>query len=299
LSARLLHTKKIRSGKLDLNPAMMQPIENDVIMNSEKQMESKPTLSRRKFLVRAGAGSLPVVMSLQSGSAWGCVELNCTPGQTSLSASGSQVASVTANKTAAPYQRPQWSNINEIISAFNADFDSWLLATYNKVLTTRSSNGKDSSGRKLYTFTTLSKTNYTTWWDCVRAGGNNTVVYTNAPGTSCIASGCKTYDKTTTREPGNHNGFVVVSNTNCGDICPGMSGKVGTVLKGVDCVDRSVIAALVGSIWERHPEYIARYGNKKCFPEPSVLTAAYAKAKTQGKLADLHSLIKLYMSPLK
>ena len=51
------------SVKLDLNPALMQPIENDVIMNSEKQMESKPTLSRRKFLVRAGAGHNYVVLN--------------------------------------------------------------------------------------------------------------------------------------------------------------------------------------------------------------------------------------------
>ncbi len=269
-------------------------------MNSEKQMESKPTLSRRKFLVRAGAGSLPVVMSLQSGSAWGCVELNCTPGQTSLSASGSQVASVTANKTTTPYTRPQWSNLNEIISAFNADFDSWLLSTYNSTLCTRkTTTSKDSSGRTLYTFTAISKSNFTTWWNNVRSGGNSVTLYTNAPGSYCIATNCKTYNKSNTRQPGNYNGFVVISNTNCNDICPGMSGKVGAVLKGTDCPERSVIAAIVGSIWERHPEYILRYGDKKCFPETSVLVSAYAKAKAQGKLADLHSLIKLYMSPLK
>jgi hypothetical protein len=279
---------------------MMQPIENDVIMNSEQQMETKPTLSRRKFIVRAGAGSLPVVMSLQSGSAWGCVELNCAPGQTSLSASGSQVASVTANKTAAPYKRPQWSNMSEIISAFNVDFDAWLLDTYKKPLTYRKlTTQKDSSGRSLYSFTAISKSNFTTWWNNVRVGGNTNTLYTNAPGTMCIASSCAPYNKANTRQPGNFNGFLVVSNTNCTDICTGMSGKVGTVLKGIDCPERSVIGALIGSIWERHPEYIARYGDKKCFPEPSILVAAYTKAKTQGKLSELHSLIKLYMSPLK
>lgn len=292
--------KKKLSVKLDLNPALMQPIENNVIMNSEKQMESKPTLSRRKFLVRAGAGSLPVVMSLQSGSAWGCIELNCTPGQTSLSASGSQVASVTANKTVAPYKRPQWSSLNEIISAFNVDFDGWLLETYKKTLCRRqATKTKDASGRTLYSFTAISKTSFPTWWTNVRAGGNNVPLYTNAPGTKCIASSSVTYSKSNSRQPANYNGFIVVSNTNCADICPGMSGKVGAVLKGTDCADRSVIAAIVGSIWERHPEYVLRYGEKKCFPETSVLVSAYAKAKAQGKLADLHSLIKLYMSPLK
>lgn len=279
---------------------MMQPNENKLIMNSEKQMDSKPTLSRRKFLIRAGAGSLPVVMSLQSGSAWGCVELNCAPGQTSLSASGSQVASVTANKTTAPYKRPQWSNMAEIIAAFNADFDSWLLETYRKNLCVRKITAeKDSQGRTLYTFTAINKTNFTNWWNNVRPGGNSTTLYTNAPNTKCIASSSVVYSKSTTREPGHFNGCLIVSNTDCNSICPGMPGKVGTVLKGQDCAERSLLGALIGSIWERHPEYLKRFGDKKCFPEPALLVKAYEKAKAERKLADLHSLIKLYMSPLK
>ncbi len=279
---------------------MKQPIENKVMINSEKQMENKPTLSRRKFLVRAGAGSLPVVMSLQSGSAWGCIELNCTPGQPSFSASGSQVASVTANKKTAPYQRPQWSNIEEIQLAFSKDFNSVLLATYNRTLTTRTNTGKrDAYGNVIYKFNTLDKTNFQNWWDHVRVNGNGVEIYHNSPGTTGIISQCKVYNKWTTVEPGNFNKSIIISKTPCSNICGDMPGTVGGILFGADCPDRSVIAALVGSIWERHKYYTDTYSKPKCFPEPSVIVNAYIKAKAQGKLKDLHSLIKLYMSPAK
>ncbi len=263
-------------------------------------MENKPTLSRRKFLVRAGAGSLPVVMSLQSGSAWGCVELNCTPGQTSFSASGSQVASVTANKKTAPYQRPQWSNLTEIRNAFADDFNYVLLATYNLALTTREYTGtRDKYGNKIYKFKALDKSNYKTWWDNVRGGGNSVEIYRNSPNSTGTIAQCKVYDKWSSVEPGNFNNSVIISNTPCAAICGDMAGTVGGVLAGGDCPERSVMAALIGSIWERHKYYTDTYSKPKCFPEPSVIVNAYIKAKAQGKLKDLHSLIKLYMSPAK
>ena len=281
----------------------MQPNENKVIMNSEQQTESKPTLSRRKFLVRAGAGSLPVVMSLQSGSAWGCIELNCTPGSTSLSNSGSKVASVTANKKKLPYQRPQWTNLTEIREAFTVDFDGYLLKTYNQTLSTMQYSRTDAKGKIYYKFNEVSKTNYNNWWNhvCVdgRVDGKKVDIYHNTPGSESLLSNCTLYNKHSTREPGNFNNVIVKSDTLCTDICSGINGTVHDVLYGRDCPERSVIAALIGSIWERHPEYKNAYTKPKCFPEPSVLVTAYTKAKTQGKLKDLHTLIKLYMSPLK
>jgi hypothetical protein len=53
----------------------------------------KTTNSRRKFLVRAGMGSLPVLMALKSKGAWGFSTQNCN-----LSASMSKMQSVQAEQ---------------------------------------------------------------------------------------------------------------------------------------------------------------------------------------------------------
>lgn len=59
-------------------------------MEPVNDKEMKTTQSgRRKFLLRAGLGSLPVLMTLNSKSAWGTSTLNC-----SLSESASQMQSV-------------------------------------------------------------------------------------------------------------------------------------------------------------------------------------------------------------
>ncbi|MBU2426867.1 MAG: hypothetical protein KKA56_08305, partial [Gammaproteobacteria bacterium] len=89
--------------------------------------EQAPGLSRRKFLTRAGVGSLPVIMSIKSGSAWGCVDLKCTPGETSLSNSGSAVASATSSTDGKPaaYTKPNWSSISQIQYVFSQDFNSY------------------------------------------------------------------------------------------------------------------------------------------------------------------------------
>ncbi|HAW93978.1 MULTISPECIES: hypothetical protein [unclassified Arsukibacterium] len=53
----------------------------------------KTTNSRRKFIVRAGMGSLPVLMALKSKGAWGYTTQNCN-----LSASMSQMQSTQADQ---------------------------------------------------------------------------------------------------------------------------------------------------------------------------------------------------------
>lgn len=89
-------------------------------------------LSRRKFLLQASAVSVPTVMSLKSGSAWGCEKLLCTPGEASLSNSGSQVASVTEGPNKV-YTRPRWPTKSNIAVAFEKDFVVYLMNTYNLV----------------------------------------------------------------------------------------------------------------------------------------------------------------------
>ncbi|MDR6983321.1 hypothetical protein J2X32_001955 [Rheinheimera pacifica] len=63
-------------------------------MEPVNDKEMKATQSgRRKFLMRAGLGSLPVLLTLKSKSAWGSSTLNC-----SLSENASQMQSVQPDK---------------------------------------------------------------------------------------------------------------------------------------------------------------------------------------------------------
>lgn len=63
-------------------------------MEPVNDKEMKATQSgRRKFLLRAGLGSLPVLLTLKSKSAWGTSTLNC-----SLSENASQMQSVQPDK---------------------------------------------------------------------------------------------------------------------------------------------------------------------------------------------------------
>lgn len=280
----------------------MRLLETDVTMNSEKQMESKPTLSRRKFLVRAGAGSLPVIMSLQSGSAWGCVDLSCTPGHASLSNSGSKVASVTANKAKSPYKRPQWSNLATIQKAFNDDFKSVLLVTLNKTLytATRVSGSKPTT----YTTTPIPKptansttAEFTSWWNKVKPG-SSTKLYTTGYSSPVTLDKLKSYDNSTSVKPGEYLHNLIVGGTSCNKVCPGLPGTFQDSLFNTNKYQHFT-AALVGSIWERHHLYKAYYpGRELCFPSPADLIQAFKNAKNTGKLKDLESLVKLYMSPL-
>lgn len=59
---------------------------------NDKETSTTPN-GRRKFLLRAGLGSLPVLLSLKSKAAWGTSTLNC-----SLSETASQMQSVQPDK---------------------------------------------------------------------------------------------------------------------------------------------------------------------------------------------------------
>lgn len=272
-------------------------------MDQQPERSTQKALSRRKFLLQASAVSVPAVLSLKSGKAWGCVELNCTPGETSLSNSGSAVASATSETSKTAYQRPQWSSISQIISAFNVDFEDWLLSTYWATLCTVET--KKQSGKTYYRYTKLScdMYNFNSWWNQVKKG-SSAVIVTNSP-TSTLAANKQwvttkpvNYNKNSSRMPANFSSVLVKGDTDASKVCPGMIGKVGSILKGGDCPEKYAIAAIIGAIWERHPEYTSRYGTDKCFPEPQELINAYWSAKSEGRLKDLHSLFKLYMSPL-
>lgn len=276
-------------------------------MDQQPERSAQKALSRRKFLLQASAVSVPAVLSLQSGKAWGCVELNCTPGETSLSNSGSAVASATSEDKKNAYERPQWSSLDEIQKAFYDDYDYWLLDTFNTALCTYEVKGSGRNKKYKYTALKFSKTKYNVWYKtvvlqefgpvCVNRPTNDFV--REAPVAPSV------------RIPGFYENalegvsIVLDKTSDVSKIVPEFSGKVGSIIYGPETPQQYALAAIIGSLWERHPEYRKRFSaNPICFPEPDVLIKAVSKACNEvdhngrSKIHDIGSLFKLYMSPL-
>lgn len=242
--------------------------------------EQAPGLSRRKFLTRAGVGSLPVIMSIKSGSAWGCVDLKCTPGETSLSNSGSAVASATSTADGKPaaYKKPNWSSLNTIKEVFSVDFNSWLLVTYNTPLYTRSANKKKNK----FDYTLITKSPYKVWWTKVNG--------------DCFTKDTKKYNGSK-REPAVYDSKVLVNSTTFFSIFGnGTSANFSACLKSYDSLEQYLVAAFIGAVWERHPEYVKQFGRRElCYPEPKELINAYQNALGRDNgIEDLRTLLKFY-----
>ncbi len=254
---------------------------NDVTATSAVSPQERASgLSRRKFLTRAGVGSLPVIMSIKSGSAWGCVDLKCTPGETSMSNSGSAVASATSSNDGTPavYQKPNWSSIRIIKDVFRIDFNDYLLATYKLTLYKKSTNPVK--------YNAISKTNCNNWW-------------TNVQGTCYTKASYSSYPKYTgvRRQPGMFGTKVLINTTKFSDIFGNGTTSSFLTCLGLDgTLEQYLVAAFIGAVWERHPEYRNQYGNRElCYPTPQELIDAYKDAlnRTDG-LKDLESLLKFY-----
>lgn len=254
---------------------------NDVTATSAVlPQEQASGLSRRKFLTRAGVGSLPVIMSIKSGSAWGCIDLKCTPGETSMSNSGSAVASATSSTdgTPAAYQKPNWSSLRVAKDVFSVDFNNYLLATYKVSLYTKSSyTGK---------YNPISKTDCKSWWAKVQ-------------GTCYTKTSTSTYPKYTgvKRQPAMFGNKFLINSTKFSEIFGGSTTSTFQTCLGLnDTLEQYLVAAFVGAVWERHPEYVNQYGNRElCYPTPQQLIDAYkdAQNRTNG-LEDLRTLLKFY-----
>lgn len=241
--------------------------------------EQAPGLSRRKFLTRAGVGSLPVIMSIKSGSAWGCVDLKCTPGENSLSNSGSAVASATSTADGKPaeYKKPNWSNIQVIKNVFNIDFNNWLLVTYKNTLYTRSGSQHH----------VISKSNCKNWWTTVKG---NTCFIKNSRGNYSQYTGIK-------REPAMYGSNVLINSTKFSVIFgTGMTTSFENCLSSNDTLEQYLVAAFIGAVWERHAEYRKQFGNRElCYPEPQELISAYQDALNRvNGVEDLRTLLKFY-----
>lgn len=96
-------------------------------LTSAEQTPSNVQMSRRNFLTKVGVATLPVVASVQSGSAWGCISLDCTPGAINLSGTSSAVSSAVGHSQTTKYLAPKWPTPEEIMKICVVDFDKYLL----------------------------------------------------------------------------------------------------------------------------------------------------------------------------
>lgn len=276
--------------------------------NTAEQTSDKLTTaaaSRRKFLVRASAASLPVIASVQSGSAWGCVDLKCTPGQAALSTSGSAVASAVANKVANYPARPQWSQFGTIDLVISEDYNKYLVNTFfrKKTLFVGTVAGKRTAINDV-------STKCKDWLDLVKT--NN--VYSSQTSTTRLRRN-DSYDSTATRAAyGNGTRIVVpgfydpsimpegsfsssvmwiLSSTKFQDIFNGnFNGTVGLYK---DSSYPFIAAAFLGAVWERHPEYKLRFKNRKlCYPTPQEIVNKFKSLKTAQQRKDMETLFEYY-----
>ena len=244
-------------------------------------------LSRRKFLTRTGIASLPVVLSVQSGSAWGCVDLACKPGDASLSNSASGVASATA---AHPNQfiSPKWSSLSTVQDVLVSDFDKYLKSPYKYTICTRSGNN----------YTIVNKSNCLTWWNTVK-NTSNALYIKNGTGRNATHS-LYQYDRTVPafKDYLTLSGLMLDSLTKFNSIFTGGSSTTfGSLLSlKADTLETYLAAAYIAAIWERHPVYIKKYpGRDLCYPKPEDFINIYTSRFTRDNGEnDLFGLLKLY-----
>lgn len=239
---------------------------------------SQQSVSRRKFLVRASVATLPVVASMQSGSAWGCIKLNCVPGEASLSNSASKVQSV-ASRTQG-YIVPKWSTIAEIKNILVTDFDGYLQTTF-----------KCNLYRQKSSSSLIAKTrNPLSLWK------------SKVVGVTCYYVSSGTYYTYTDTKivPASYNDILIDSTTNMGQFFPDMGTiTVANALNSSNDFIKYVTAAFIGAVWESHPEYTKRFSTK-CYPEASEIIRSYQLVKdrvvngVRVGLVDMGKLFKLY-----
>lgn len=271
-------------------------------LNSEPeviQAEASAQLSRRKFLTRAGAGSLPVIMSLQSGSAWGCVDLTCSPGHSSISNTRSAVASVQTQKNYKQkgFTKPNWSTLETVTRVYSLDFNSYLLSDYYRG--TRGYGPCLFSAKSSTKNILCTKLSLNDWLSAVKKE-----VYVR----SSYGSYSKYWGTTTNRapsvdsqrviKPAIWNNQILKKGTPLSHIFPGMAGNLENFASHTY---RYIIAAFIGALWERHEEYklAKNIPNKTiCYPEPQVIIDAYKKiAGNTVKLRDMNALFQYYSTP--
>jgi hypothetical protein len=237
-------------------------------------------------------------MSLQSGSAWGCVDLTCSPGHSSISNTRSAVASVQTQKNYQQngFTKPKWSSLKVITNVYSQDFNSYLLADYY-----RGTPGYSAcfySARQNNKQILCNKMSLSTWLSTVKQA-----VYTKSTTGFTKYSGitnnrAPTQDSQRVIKPAIWKNQILQKGTSLNHIFPGMSGTLESFSTHRY---NYIIAAFIGAVWERHEEYklAKNIPNKTiCYPEPQVIIDAYNRiAGNTVKLDDMNKLFQYYASP--
>ena len=256
--------------------------------------------ARRKFLTQAGIGSLPVLMSLKSGDAWGCVPLNCTGGDGNWSGTASAVASV------------QKKEIKDIVPIFDSVATIIRVVQLDLGVVSKDVNTGGMTGYLWDHLRSARYKNSNNKFQLFRQRGavlgNLTAAQVNTLVTRCEAQSplnnlyfSKNYStdnspplssapprltlaapKRPLLKPIIYEGKVICSNTKMSDFFPQMTTTLLACLNSDNPFEKYVTAAFVGALWQNAYIWDTDYaGSAKsahkpnCYPTIEVLMRAY------------------------
>jgi hypothetical protein len=245
--------------------------------------------ARRKFLTQAGIGSLPVLMSLKSGDAWGCVPLNCTGGDGNWSGTASAVASV--QKKEIKDIAPIFDSVATIKEVVRLDIGilvnntNGYLWDHVRTLRCKKTTSSGTTYPLVYqglkaTLGELTATDIATWASRCVTHSANQQLFNNSSGTSRFTISAST----PLRKPITYKDTVICATTPMKTFFPLMNKTLWDCLNSSTATDleRFVTAAFVGSLWQTDAIWTTPYASgvkskhkPNCYPEISVLMAAY------------------------
>lgn len=287
------------------------------------QMEQQPernahkAFSRRKFLTQASVVSLPVLMSLKSGDAWGCVPLNCTGGEGSWSSTASAVSSVKERETGDGTISPIFDSVATIIKVVKADLGvvadgSNFLWDHVRTLRYKKTVNKKVSYPLVYkdiksAIDLMTAEDVASWISKCQGYSNNNRLYSNSGSTLFKISGSNPLIK-----PMIYDGVLICADTEMSQFFSEMSSGI-TLLQCLSSgseFEKYVTAAFVGSLWQKAEIWSTPYAGSvkskhkpNCYPEISVLRQAYAnvianaparKISDSEAAADMGRMFKAY-----
>lgn len=265
--------------------------------NMESQAEAmaeqqKSTVSRRKFILGAASASVPVIAAVHSGSAWSCVNLQCAPGQQSLSTGGSAVASAVQSKANTSYltNKPKWSSLDVIEDVIYKDFFGYLYNHFNSQTTYYWKSGPTTyspiSRKTLSGF--VSKARGTCYFNKTVSGKTVKAVVDRKANYSSLRTN-------TLLIPASFNGVFINKNTTFAQLgFSGVNTPLSAIIETTKVPYKYILAAFVGALWERHPEYMLEFpGSVLCYPSPEDILTRFNGASAIER-QGLENLFEFY-----
>lgn len=278
------------------------------------QAKGAPQLSRRKFIMTAGVSSLPVMMSLKSGDAWGCVGLDCTAGTGNYS--GTRSAVLSAQKTkGSSYVVPKWDTITNIKKVVAVDFGRKVTPEYYGFLLSHYDFAHYHDGSN-YVLIKNTYKSVSSWLNkaTLCMSKNNLYILKSNKYVLFNEWTDNSGRKYPLIQPAHYNDKILTGQTRLSSILT-ITTKLNRTISealnladGVDDFAKYFTAAFVGSVWESHPIWATGYPgavkNTRCYPKPSELKTALenviiTNSKTHkdgvdGALNDMGTLFRMY-----